>query len=340
MIYIDKDKFTPQPIVSVVIITYNQEKYIGECIESIIQQAVDFPFELIISDDSSSDRTGKICLDYQKKYPDKIKVIINDENLGLIENYCNVLSYCKGKYIAQVAGDDYWCDINKLSIQKTYLDTNKDVGLVYTNTYLLDNGIFTKDFISYDVDSFEKHLLHPGYLAPNSWMYRSELSPIKVLDKNVTHYVDESYAYLLDMFRISKVAFIPRYMAVYRRCSGSLSNYNSLEHNYKFQKGIFNIKKDYIRKYNVDDSSLLYDIYTTSYLQLLENAIIVNDAEFISECNAYIDSQHIKYQDIEKLVKKSIGYKKQYQSIYNSKSYKIGKILLNPIKIIRQFLIK
>ena len=113
MVVFNESLYVKNPIVSVIVITYNQEKYIKDCLDSIVNQSVDFSVELIIADDASIDKTRKICLEYQKKYPECVKLVFNEVNLGLIKNYLNVLSYCKGKYIAQVAGDDYWCDINK-----------------------------------------------------------------------------------------------------------------------------------------------------------------------------------------------------------------------------------
>lgn len=339
MVVFDESLYVKNPVVSVFVITYNQEKYIKECLDSIVNQSVDFPLELIVADDASVDRTRKICLEYQKKYPEYIKLLLNDVNLGLIKNYLNVLSYCKGKYIAQVAGDDYWCDTNKLSIQKKYLDDNESVGLVYTNAYKLSNGKFLKDFISYNVQSFEDHLRTPGYLAPNSWMYRTEFSPLKFLSKENAHYVDESYAYLLDIFKVTNVAFIPQYMVVYRDCEGTLSSYTSLEHYYYFKKGVFQIKKDYIKKYNVENK-LKNEVYIDDYMQLLDEAVILSDTELIDEARDYFNANKITYEELSKLINKIVLYKKLYINIQKSKSYRIGKLILTPISIIYRFLCK
>lgn len=325
------------PVVSVVVITYNHQDYISECIDNIINQVVNFPIEIILADDASTDCTRDICVSYQKKYPGLIKLILNENNIGLIRNYLNVLSHCRGKYIAQIAGDDYWCDVNKLSIQKSYLDCNTEVGLVYTDTYRLSNGFFQKDFVSKNIKSFEDHLIHAGYLAPNTWMYRTEYSPLKFLSDDNAHYVDESYAYLLDIFKISKVSFIPQYMAVYREIKGSLSSYNSFEHYYRFKKGIFSIKKDYIAKYNVKIEQLSCDILMNGYIDLIEEAIILSDTEFINEARNYIDKQKINYKEIESLVNKSIQYRTQFLNIQKSKAYRLGKILLRPFIKVRNY---
>lgn len=336
----DNDSFITNPQVSVAVITYNHEKYIGECLDNIINQSVDFPIEIIVADDASTDRTREICITYQKKYPKIIKLIFNKKNLGLVKNYLNVLSHCRGRYIAQIAGDDYWCDVNKLSTQKSYLDDNKEIGLVYTNTYRLYKRVFQKDFISYDVKSFWDHLMHPGYLAPNTWMYRSEYSPLKFLGDENAHYIDESYAYLLDMFKVSKIAFIPQYMAVYRAHPGSLSFYNSYQQNYVFRKGIFEIKKDYIRKYDITDENIIHEIYKNGYLQLMEGAMILEDKQLLDEMKIYINSHKLIFEDIEILVKQTIKCREEFCNIKKSKSYKVGKFFIKPLTLLKNLIRK
>ena len=248
----------------------------------------------------------------------------------------NVLSHCRGKYIAQIAGDDYWCDVNKLSIQKSYLDCNTEVGLVYTDTYRLSNGFFQKDFVSKNIKSFEDHLIHAGYLAPNTWMYRTEYSPLKFLSDDNAHYVDESYAYLLDIFKVSKVAFIPQYMAVYRVHIGSLSCSNSDQKKYLFCKGIFEIKKDYIKKYDISNEILVQRIYMDGYLQLIEDAIILEDKQFINEIKMYLNSHKITFNDIEILINKTIKYRRDFINIKNSKAYRLGKFFTKSFKFLRK----
>ena len=138
MLIFDDNKFVKDPVISVIVITYNQEKYIEQCINSILEQIVSFPYELIISDDHSTDATSKICMQLQKNYPELIKLNIQDKNVGLICNYTDVINLCKGTYIAQVAGDDYWIDCKKLQKQYNILESNKTIGLCFTNTCTCD----------------------------------------------------------------------------------------------------------------------------------------------------------------------------------------------------------
>ena len=114
------------PLVSVAMIAYNVEPYISEAIESVLIQKTDFPFELVIGEDCSTDNTRNIVLDYQQKYPDKIRVLIREKNLGLTPNSVDTQNHCKGKYIALLDGDDYWTDEHKLHKQIDFLDNHSE----------------------------------------------------------------------------------------------------------------------------------------------------------------------------------------------------------------------
>lgn len=109
--------------VSVMMTTFNHENYISQAIESVLAQKVDFQFELIVGDDASTDRTSEIIKQYVQKYPNIIKHIRQEKNLGPTRNGYECLLHARGKYIACCEGDDYWCDANKLQKQVDFLDS-------------------------------------------------------------------------------------------------------------------------------------------------------------------------------------------------------------------------
>ena len=117
---------------TVVTTTYNQEKYIGQAIDGMLMQKTSFPFQIVISNDSSTDRTGDILKEYEEKYPDKIKIINNEKNLGAMGNFINTLSNIKDtEYVALCDGDDFWTDENKLQKQVDFLDNNKEFNICF-----------------------------------------------------------------------------------------------------------------------------------------------------------------------------------------------------------------
>lgn len=120
------------PLVSIGIITYNHEKYIRQCLEGVMMQKTNFPFEVIIGEDCSTDNTRKIVEEFEAKYPDVIKPIYQEKNVGGARN---AYEFCypklSGKYIAICEGDDYWTDPLKLQKQVDFLENNPDVVLCY-----------------------------------------------------------------------------------------------------------------------------------------------------------------------------------------------------------------
>ena len=121
---------------SVFVVTYNQEKYIRECLDSILMQKVDFEYEVIIGEDCSSDSTPKICDEYAEKYP-FIHVCHHPQNIGLLKNWEFVMNRCQGEYIALIEGDDYWIDKNKLQRQVEWLEAHPEYMLTFTRAEIL-----------------------------------------------------------------------------------------------------------------------------------------------------------------------------------------------------------
>jgi glycosyltransferase involved in cell wall biosynthesis len=125
------DFTTKKPIVSVAMLCYNHEKYLVEAIESVLMQKTDFTFQMVIAEDFSTDNTRNILLDYQGRFPEKIKLILQDENVGSAKNSNDLLTNIEGKYIALLECDDYWIDSLKLQKQVDFLEANSDYGLVH-----------------------------------------------------------------------------------------------------------------------------------------------------------------------------------------------------------------
>lgn len=123
--------------ISVGVITYNQETTIRQTLDSILMQKGDFDLELVIGEDCSPDGTYAICADYAKRYPDVVKLLPNTKNLGIMANFARVMRACTGDYIGICAGDDYWCDEQKLQKQLDYFKAHKDVGVVTCAGYKL-----------------------------------------------------------------------------------------------------------------------------------------------------------------------------------------------------------
>jgi len=130
------------PLVSVLVITYLHEDYIARCIQGIIMQETDFSFELIIGTDCSPDRTDEIVREFHSNYPEIIRPVYRERNLGALANSTNSLKKARGKYISTCDGDDEWTDRLKLQKQVSMLEENPDIVLVYTDIdqYYVNSG--------------------------------------------------------------------------------------------------------------------------------------------------------------------------------------------------------
>lgn len=134
-----------KPDVSVVITTYNHEKFIAQAIDSVLMQEVNFNFEIIIGEDESEDNTRKIVMAYKNRNPEirlflrsrKDVIYINNEPTGRY-NFIRNLQAAKGKYIALLEGDDYWVDKKKLQKQYDFLENNKNYTVCFHIAEIVD----------------------------------------------------------------------------------------------------------------------------------------------------------------------------------------------------------
>jgi len=128
-------------------ITYNHQNYIKQALESVLNQKVNFDYEIIIGDDASFDGTSDIILDFKKKYKEKIVAILREENIGATNNFYNVMKNAKGKYIALLEGDDFWTDNFKLQTQYDFLENNYDfIGVAHKNGRCDGDGNIIEDY--------------------------------------------------------------------------------------------------------------------------------------------------------------------------------------------------
>ena len=167
-------------LLSVCLITYNHEKYIRNAIEGVLMQKVDFEWELIIADDCSTDGTQAILNEYKNKYPDFIKLILQEKNVGPAKNHIELITTPKSKYIALCDGDDYWTDPLKLQKQVDFLETNKDYVLCFHEVKILKpDGSVVNDFITKVPENYEtiETLARLGnYIHTPTVVYRNILS--------------------------------------------------------------------------------------------------------------------------------------------------------------------
>lgn len=184
-----------RPKVSIRCLTYNHERFIEDTIKGFLIQKTDFPFEILIHDDASKDKTADILRRYEKSYPKVIKVVFQEENQ--YSRGINPIKFLheitKGEYIAACEGDDFWTDPEKLIKQISYLDANPHVYICYHNASLTDSSaktVIREDILRsrYCVNySSEALVLAQASLPTLTWVYRNlEFPDIKLFDLSKT----------------------------------------------------------------------------------------------------------------------------------------------------------
>jgi len=119
------------PVVSIFCTTYNHENFIAQTLESFLMQETNFAFEIVVGEDCSTDKTRDIIVSYQQRYPELIRLIAFDQNVGRKKNTHTTFAQCRGRYVAKCEGDDYWTDPKKLQKQVDYLEAHPECVLTY-----------------------------------------------------------------------------------------------------------------------------------------------------------------------------------------------------------------
>ncbi len=238
---------TPNPKVSVAVITYNQQNTIRKTIDSILSQKYDSLFEIIIGDDCSSDETRNICLQYQKMYPALIKLIIQNSNQGIVKNFADTILLCKGEYITFCAGDDYWCDDYKLQKQVDFLKSHEGFGFVRTANYNLVQE--TAELIEGSGHStavgevFEIAKYGPVAAAATICFERRLLQHIDFNQFIQRGFSIEDYPMQAIMAKHTKFGYIPDKTAVFRQWNGSGSHPENREKSLRYNGGYVAVKR-------------------------------------------------------------------------------------------------
>ena len=125
---------------SVIMTTYNHERYIAEALESVFRQQTSFGVEIVVGEDCSTDRTLNIVRDYASMYPECIRIVTSEENVGWRKNYRRTIAAARGKYIALLDGDDYFTHRKKLAMQVELLEADPELGMCYTRSERIDES--------------------------------------------------------------------------------------------------------------------------------------------------------------------------------------------------------
>ena len=232
--------------VSVCVPTFNHEKYIAQMLEGALMQQTNFPFEIVVGDDASTDTAPAIIGDYAQRFPDKIRAYLHPENLGPKEprefggrnNVLFLLKACAGEYVALCEGDDYWTDPLKLQKQVDFLDNHPDFAICHHDLEVIyEDGSLSHSFNSPDqkaISSVEDLLEDRWFIGTASLMYRNFFRTEDFAEWHQRAAAGD-WALVIQLAGRGLIGFLPQIMGKYRKHRGGLSNVHAVTNPYFLQ---------------------------------------------------------------------------------------------------------
>ena len=284
-------------VVSVIVLAYNHASYIQQALDSILMQKVDFPYEILIGDDGSTDGTRNILQEYAQAYPNNIRLFLREKNLGAARNAYELLIRSQGKYLAFCEGDDYWICPDKLSRQVQFLENNPTfIGCSHRCEIVDENGSrkenqqlsWVREKNCFTLDDF-KGIYLPGQTATivKRNLFRGQKNPYSFLYEANKNISDRTTTLLY----LSKgpFGFIPEVMSAYRQVQNAgLTNHvykdnpKRITHELEYTRQLEKIAQTLTNKKGIfaDYYMQLYGWAVWQYLKnpTAENKTVVIDA--------------------------------------------------------------
>lgn len=237
-------------MISVIVCTYNQEKYLAQALDSILMQRCDEPFEILIGDDCSTDNTGKIADEYQSRYPDKVRVLRPEKNGGASQNFIRLVGASKGEVLSICDGDDYWLRNDVLQKQLDVFQANTDVGMVCAKAkcYIQTIGEYEGTLGYAGAEDLATMLRDNRDVAAPTIAFRRDLMLRCIADSK--WYIDQNWFYdsiMAYWFAYnSSIKFIEEELAAYRVLNNSACHADSPEKEAEYARRYFAVKWHFI----------------------------------------------------------------------------------------------
>ena len=247
-----------EPLVSILCTVYNKEPWLAQTIDSFLAQERDFPLEILLIDDASTDGSKAIIDRYQDQYPDLIRAFYNSENQGIAKTWVAICQEARGFYIARCDGDDFWLDKNKLQKQLALLKanpqsrwSNTDFDVYDEAGKLVSEAGFQNGLIPL-ADTFEKMLATRGFTMASTWLVERELMLEVNAELDLTT-SDDTFNLQMDLFQRTELAYLPEATVAYVINQGSDSRPKDFDRIEKRFNTLLETQNQYLDKYPNSD---------------------------------------------------------------------------------------
>lgn len=274
-----------EPLVSVAFLSYNQEKYVEEALNSILNQSYE-NIEIIISDDCSSDGTLNVIKQRLANCDGKLKVklIENERNLGITGNLSKAISYCKGEYIALAAGDDISFS-NRIENCIDFLENNSDCSLVFTNVSLIDSASNLISKNKYSNPKYCRRISDIGYLfSPPIWALGASIVFKRSLSDEFDDFLpgtfQEDGVLAFRGVLVNGVEFLSESLVKYRIHGNNVSQNLGVSKKVKFKQRDIRLLDNMIRDSLIrrpSDFSLFFKLATHKSLKVFTVRLLANE---------------------------------------------------------------
>lgn len=249
-----------------VMTTYNHESYIATAIESVLRQQTNFPIEIVIGEDCSTDRTLNIAMDYQAQYPEAIRIVRSESNVGWRENYRRTIAAARGRYIALLDGDDYFTHRKKLQMQVDLLEANPDVGMCYGRSERVDESGTTTLYPEGECTTTFEAMLRRNPAENCTVVARRELVERyyeEIRPEEHPEWLTDDLPMWLWFAANSRYMAIDCPMSVHRVLTYSVSHNPDYRKKIEFVDSLYDISLWYDQRYN--DSRMRQELLTTKH---------------------------------------------------------------------------
>lgn len=257
-----------QPIFSVTICTYNQEKFIAQAIESVLAQKCDVPFEILVGDDCSTDNTRQIIQSYVDQYPDLVIPVYPSQNLGASKNIVNLAEHARGEVLSICDGDDWWHRNDVLQKQWDVFANDLSIGMFCAKAKcFLQQTQKYAGTLGYDgAESFERMARDNRDVAAPTIAFRKDLFLKCISDSSwyieQNCFYDSIMAYWFAYF--SKVRFVDDEVASYRVLENSACHATDMKKTAAYSRRYFSVKWRFLLEHPLDPA-MMHELLMKEY---------------------------------------------------------------------------
>lgn len=281
------NRVSSSPLVSVIVVTYQHINFIRQCLDGILMQEVDFEYEILLGEDDSTDGTREVCMEYAKKYPDKIRLFLHrrENNIKIAGrptgrfNFLYNLYSARGKYIALCEGDDYWNNDFKLQTQVKYMEKYSNVSLCYGNATSLkeDKKVELGELIQSKRKPIIgiKEIVIRNQCITNTVLFRSNALKIPFGFENAPY---GDWALYCSLAMQGKIAYLDEVFSIYRIHEGGI--FSHLDEGTQLKNEI--ITQKFINKFtSYKYTEIIFPVLLNKISNFIRLSVSLDNPEFV-----------------------------------------------------------